>query len=421
MYQQFSNVQSSQAAIAINNSYMDRLTKSFKKNIGKDSLMLERVKNFNIKISILDFFGSIANYTTTLKKHFRGYKEHISFCSKTFYKDSLEAIRIHSKSIDEIIKFSYIETDEFEINNTNKAEANFIIKELEHRVKEENYETVGVITPFTDQQRLISELVAKHPERDTLYDKLRLKIMTFDSCQGEERETIYYSTVATSSKDKLNTIFPSSPCRDKDLDEDTDRRCQRLNVGFSRVQECMHFVLSKEPNDFNNEIGNAIRHFHNLVEKEKELPSESELDPNSPMEKNTLQWIKQSNFYISNPEFIQVKAQFKLGEYLRQLNPLYSHPKYKVDFLLIYNDGKKKKQIIIEYDGLEYHFNNLEEINEFNFEQYYTQEHYEREKTLESYGYEFIRLNRFNTADDPVKYLDQKFSEILNLRLKKKA
>lgn len=418
---QFSNVQSGQASIAVNNHYMDSLLKSFRSNIGKDSLMLERVKNFNIKISILDFFNSIANYTTTLKKHFRGYKEHISYCSKNFYKNSLEAIRINSKPIDEIIKFTILEEGDFEIGNTNTNEANFIIQELEKMCELKLSQTVGIITPFTDQQKLITEMISKHPERDYFYENLRLKIMTFDSCQGEERETIYYSMVANNSKDKLNTIFPSAPCIDRDLDEDTDKRCQRLNVGFSRVQECMHFVLSKKPEDYRNEIGNAIRHFHNTLEKARELPKESELDPNSPMEKNTLNWIQQTKFFNEYRENIQLNAQFKLGEYLRQLNPHYHHPKYKVDFLLLVNSQNISKKIIIEYDGLEYHFQNLQDINEFNFEEHFTPEHYEREKILESYGYEFIRLNRFNTADDPVKYLDQKFNEIIKSKVKKKA
>ena len=76
--------------------------------------------------------------------------------------------------------------------------------------------------------------------------------------------------VANQSKDKLNTIFPSS-LSNIDYDEDNNKRAQRLNVGFSRVQECMHFVLSKKPNEFSSEIGNAIMHFNNVLNKSKSL------------------------------------------------------------------------------------------------------------------------------------------------------
>ena len=32
-------------------------------------------------------------------------------------------------------------------------------------------------------------------------------------------------------------------------------------------------------------------------------------------------------------------------------------------------------------------------------------------KALETYGYNFIRLNKFNTADDPIKFLDRKLKD----------
>ena len=81
--------------------------------------------------------------------------------------------------------------------------------------------------------------------------------MTFDTCQGEEREIVYYSLVDTKKRKKLNTIFPAD-LSNKDLEENGDKRAQRLNVGFSRVQELMYFVLSKDISEYPNEIGNAI-------------------------------------------------------------------------------------------------------------------------------------------------------------------
>lgn len=103
-----------------------------------------------------------------------------------------------------------------------------------------------------------------------------------------------------------------------------------------------------------------------------------------------------------------------MGEYLKQLDKKYIHPKYVVDFLLIYTDEERTEhKIILEYDGFEHHFENHDSINEFNFDQYYTAEHIYREKVLESYGYKFIRLNRFNTSKNPVVYLDKVFLELV--------
>jgi hypothetical protein len=63
-----------------------------------------------------------------------------------------------------------------------------------------------------------------------------------DSCQGEERDVIIYSLVATPLQDKLAYIFPKSL---DDADEvDHALRLQRLNVGFSRAKERIHFFHS---------------------------------------------------------------------------------------------------------------------------------------------------------------------------------
>ena len=346
-----------------------------------------------------------------LKKHFRGYPEHIAYCSKTFYSDDLQAIRLRSKSIKDIIHFEVLDYEiDKETQNTNDQEAKYIIKQLEKIKEREDETTVGIITPFSDQQKNLTTLITKHKDKDYFFDKLNLKIMTFDTCQGEEREIIFYSMVATKKKDKLNWIFPTD-LSNTDLEELGDKKAQRMNVGLSRVQEKMVFVLSKKPDEFNNEIGNAIRFIHNIYDSEEKLPSKSQLDPSSPMEAKVLDWFKQTSFYLENKDKIELKSQFPIGEYFKQLYAEYNHPKFVVDFLVIYNSNGKTKQSVIEYDGLKEHFENTDLITEGNYEDYYTIEHEERQKTLETYGVNFIRLNKFNITDNPVKYLDQKLKE----------
>lgn len=408
---QFSNLQSYQATSIKNNALLNNLRKVFKDNISKDPVQLERLESFNVKTSILDFFERIANYAAMLKKHFRGYPEHIAYCSKTFYSNDLQAIRLRSKSIKDIIHFEVLDYEiDKETDNTNDGEAKYIIKQLEKIKEKEQETTVGIITPFADQQKHLTNLITKHKDKDYFFDKLNLKIMTFDTCQGEEREIVFYSMVATKKKDKLNWIFPTDLTR-TDLEELGDKRAQRLNVGLSRVQERMVFVLSKKPDDYYNEIGNAIRFIHNIYDSEEKLPKKSQLDPKSPMEAKVLDWFKQTSFYLENKDKIEVKSQFPIGEYFKQLYTEYNHPKFVVDFLVIFNSNGKTKQSVIEYDGLKEHFENTDLITDGNYEDYYTIEHEERQKTLETYGVNFIRLNKFNITDNPVKYLDQKLKE----------
>jgi superfamily I DNA and/or RNA helicase len=408
---QFSNLQSYQATSLKNNAYLNDLRKTFKQNISKDSIQLERLESFNVKISILDFFIRIANYDTRLKKHFRGYPEHIAYCSKTFYNNDLQAIRFRTKPIRDIIKFEILDDDKIsEGLNINDTEAQFIIKKLEEIKKKELDTTVGIITPFTDQQKNLTTLITKHKDKDYFFEKLNLKIMTFDTCQGEERKIVFYSMVANKKIDKLNWIFPVDLGK-TDVDDLTDKKAQRLNVGLSRVQEQMFFVLSKHPKDFNGEIGNAIRFIHNIYDTEEKLPKKSELDPNSPMEEKVLNWFKNTPFYLENKKDIELKAQFPIGETFRQLYPDYQHPKFVADFLVIYKSGDESRNAIIEYDGLKDHFDNSELITDTNYEDYYTIEHEERQKALETYGVNFIRLNKFNITNNPIKHLDKKLKE----------
>jgi len=288
------------------------------------------------------------------------------------------------------------------MTNTNEYECEFICDRLVEHVENDDGLTVGIITPFTNQQKFISTMLRKHPMYDDFNKKLQLKIMTFDSCQGEERDIIYYSMVGTEEDDRLGYVFPSSLKINDDVEEKL--RLQRLNVGFSRSKECIHFVLSKTIENYHGSVGTALMHYNKELEKAKNLPEKEDLDPNSPMELKVLNWIKNSDFYTSNADKIEIKAQFPIGEYLKQINPFYRHPNYRCDFLFTYADEKGDvKNIIIEYDGFKEHFVDRENINEFNYQYYYKENDIEREKIIEGYGYKFLRLNRFNLGKYPEK------------------
>jgi very-short-patch-repair endonuclease len=218
--------------------------------------------------------------------------------------------------------------------------------------------------------------------------------------------------VATPTRDRLNTIFIKD-IGNRDLEEDGSIRVQRLNVGFSRAKECMHFVLSKPVAEFKDEIGNAIKHYSKTLEDIKKGPDVSDVDPKSPKEKEVLQWIRETEFYVTNSDNIELKAQFSVGDYLKQISPFYQHPSYKSDFLLTYKDRDNHYyQIIIEYDGFEHHFRNKDEVNELNYQYYYTDEDVYREKVLESYGYLFLRINKFNLGANPVQTLSNRLKQL---------
>lgn len=410
---QFSNVKTAHARSDTNKAYLAEIENSFRSNIGTSPAELERLTKFNIKTSILEFFEFIANFDIMLLKHFRGYPEHISYSKKHFYDDELQAIRLRGKPIQDALRITEIPHDgKLELSkNINTPEADFILSELV-RLKDEGVKcSVGVITPHTNQQKFIASRVTSHVDRDYFYDKLALKIMTFDTCQGEERDVIYYSLVANPADDKLWGVFIKD-LASVDLEEAGQIKAQRLNVGFSRAKECMHFVLSKPIEQFSGAIGEALRHYKATLERVGRMPDASDLDPNSPMEGKVLHWISQTRFFDEHKDSIELRAQFPIGDYLKQLDPLYSHPSYRVDFLMLVRDQNERlRTLIIEYDGFSEHFTDRDEVSSFNYDYYYRPEDVEREKVLESYGYKFLRINRFNLGDDPVATLDARLRE----------
>ena len=409
---QFSNVKSTHARSDINREYINRLEEVFRANVSQSLTELEKVKKFNIKTSILEFFEFINNYRSRLLKHFRGYKEIIGYSNKHFYDNTLQVMKIRGISIDNVLKFTVLKHDGKleKAANTNLPEIEFIITQLQELKKLGSKQSIGIITPHTNQQKVLYEKINALSDREYFFETLRLKIMTFDTCQGEERDLIFYSMVATQEDDKLGYIFIRD-LANVDLEEEGQLKAQRLNVGLSRARECMHFILSKPIEEFKGEIGNALRFYQTQLE---EARAEKSIDTTeSKMEENLLNFFYQTPFWKRNKDRIEFTPQFKLGEYLKQLDPRYDHPKYRVDFLLNYSDGDgTAHRIVIEYDGFQEHFRGTEGISKLNYEHYYCEEDVYRQKVLEGYGYKFLRVNKFNIGKNPIETLDQRLWDI---------
>jgi len=294
-------------------------------------------------------------------------------------------------------------------------ECEFILNQLRQLKAEGTRCSVGIITPHTNQQKLIASVASNDLYRDYYYDNLKLKIMTFDTCQGEEKDIIFYSMVASPVEDKLWGIFIKD-LDSVDLEEGGKIKAQRLNVGFSRAKECMHFVLSKPIEKFEGSIGLALRHYECVLRDARQLPDAADVDSRSPMEAKVVEWIKGTAFFQNHSGCIELKAQFPIGEYLKQLDLNYDHPAYCVDFLFLYRDSEGNQyNIIIEYDGFNEHFGHFTQndgVNAFNYDSYYTAAHVEREKILEGYGYRFLRINRFNVGKDPVATLSERIHDL---------
>ena len=412
---QFSNVKTANASREINAKYAHEIIENFRRGMVPDADTMNRLRMFNIKVSVLEFIERISNYNALLKKHFRGYPELISFSSKTFYRGQLQAVKIRGKRIEEVIRFTDVAHDgrAEAVKNTNGPEAEAILEQLRELAEVEPPPSVGIITPHTEQQSFLVQLVNRQDDAERLNEALDLKIMTFDTCQGEERDIILYSMVASEHSDKLWGVFIKS-FASVDAEEDGKIKIQRLNVGFSRAKECAHFFISKPLDKFEGSIGEALRYFHTTREEAKKEKTTAEVDARSKMEPEVLNWFYQTKFWISKKESIEFMPQFEIGKYLRQLDRTYQHPSYKVDFLIVYVDERHKEhKIIIEYDGFSEHFKDADGVNAFNYQHYYSEDDLYRQKVLESYGYNFIRINRFNAGKNPIATLDNRIGSLI--------
>lgn len=419
---QFSNVKSMQASNAVNDAYLADNEAYFRQKVSNAADRIQRLKTFDVKKSVLDFFELIASYSDMLRKHFRGYQELISFSSKTFYGGQLQAIKVRGKPIEDVLRFTVLEHDgrTERLRNTNTQEAETILAHLRELADEDLGITVGVITPFREQQQHLSRTLFNDAYGARFESDLKLKVMTFDTCQGEERDLIIYSMVATPEKDLLNYVFPVELTTTVDPDRaEESLKFQRLNVGFSRAKEAMWFVLSKPVDQFHGSIGRALKHYESIL-KERPSPEAEDTDQSSPMEAKVLDWVKKTPFFQKNEERLELIAQFPVGDYLRQLDPQYQHPAYRCDFLVRYQGSGQTVNIIIEYDGFAEHFIEHQRVHAGNYDRYYRPEDIERQMVIESYGYKFLRLNRFNLGSDPVRTISERLETLTDAVLNHK-
>jgi very-short-patch-repair endonuclease len=150
------------------------------------------------------------------------------------------------------------------------------------------------------------------------------------------------------------------------------------------------------------------------------MPMADEVNAASPMERKVLHWLGQVPLIRELDGDCEILANFELGRYLRQLDPTYNHPDYRVDFLILISVGDRQHQLVLEYDGFEYHFVKdipSEMINSSTWQAYLTEHDLEREKVLESFGYPMLRLNRFNLGKNPVATIDSMLRERLETML----
>ena len=91
-------------------------------------------------------------------------------------------MKIRGKPIGEVIEFVQVEDDgKFDVHkNTNELEVEEIPNRVVKQLDDDDNRSVAVITPFTEQQTLISKIFSEHERYDEILKKLKFRSFTFD-------------------------------------------------------------------------------------------------------------------------------------------------------------------------------------------------------------------------------------------------
>ena len=378
------------------------------------------LKTFNIRSSTLSFAKAIANYTTSLREHYRSFPEIIDYSNEFFYKPAqMELIvnRIRTKPIGEVLQFIKVETKGNSGPNVNLDEIDTIIKDLDRRIKNGFQGTVGIITSFREQQTRLEQTMHQRLSMPYLKRNHKIAIWFVGDVQGEERDIVYYSLVEDKKygNTDLRNIYPVIDGR---ADTIRSLKMQRLNVGFSRPKDTMIIVHSMLIEHYSHtRLSDALKHYDKVLEEssKSDFFIEDTAVFDSPAEKDLYALLCNTGFVKKHRKHIKIVPQFKIGEYIKAE---YSKqiPKYRVDFLMTYSKGGKEQTLILEYDGVEYHTKNPDIVTKHNFSQLYTDYDISRQIELRSYGYSFLRLNKFNLRPE---HKEESRVDVLNRMLEK--
>lgn len=404
---QYGNSQSAIVNASLNTMFRNKITTALTRTLQdvpadtKNVYLTKARDNFNVANSVLNFCRPIANAELTFSKYFRSSPELISYVNKTFYADKLKCLKARALPLKESLKFDVVSVDSHDSQgvHSSEAEAKHILSALLD-MKESGYSgTIGIITPYYEQAALIQRYLDESVINDW-FERRNLRVMTFDTAQGEEREYVFYSMVSDENQ-TAQYVFPAAG----DVKANTVAQ-QRLAVGFSRARSIVHLVLSKPVASFHDETKNVFAHYQQLIGMGTPKKSATTTDILLAAESLLPQYFYATKFYKKYTDRARLVTQFSLGDLLKPLAPRYKHPAYKVDFMVAFED----ERIIITYDEFKDSFMTGDKNVR---DSYLTANEIYDQKQLEGYGYKFLRLNKFNLGTKPIEALDKLLADAI--------
>lgn len=293
------------------------------------------------KNSCFDLATTTSKNIITLREHHRSHQDIIQFSNKNFYNGVLR-VATKSENLKKLKGKNNTNVEWHTVSGKvekyrgsgayNKIEAQAVYDYIEDLVKNRAYKgSIGVVTPFRGQARVISELFSKSQEITKYLVDSELLVDTVHKFQGDEKDIIIFSPVVSDGISKSAVQFLKS-------------QGNLFNVAITRARSHLAVIGDQAAckNSGVTYLANFVDYVESLkVSSEVKNLSEDELRGEYPkvvFDPNT----------VSDWEVGFYKAMYKAG--LRPI-PQYREDKYRLDFAIF--DGNRK--LNIEVDGEKYH------------------------------------------------------------------
>ena len=286
---------------------------------------------------------------TLLREHYRCHPKIINFCNQKFYHGQL-IVMTQDHNEPDVLTMYRTTAGNHARGHLNQRQIDVIQQEVLPRLQQENYQSVGIITPYRDQVAAIRKQLGDTYEVDTVH-----------KFQGREQDAIILTSV-----DNVITDFVDDP--------------HMLNVAVSRAVHSLAVVTSQDPRNDRTNYGDLTRYieYNNFEVIQSQVYSVFDMLYQGYAEqrraylqkhKRVSEYDSENLMYSAIQEVLSEEAFLTIGcavhvslaTLVKDYEPLTEeerkyarNPLTHVDFLL-FNQMDKQPVLAIEVDGTGFH------------------------------------------------------------------
>ena len=286
---------------------------------------------------------------TLLREHYRCHPKIINFCNRKFYHGQLIVM---TKDHDEpdVLTMYRTTAGNHARGHINQRQIDVIQREVLPRLHQQNFQSIGIITPYRDQVTAIRKQLGDTYEVDTVH-----------KFQGREQDAIILTSV-----DNVITDFVDDP--------------HMLNVAVSRAVHSLAVITSQDPRNDQTNYGDLTRYieYNNFEVIQSQVYSVFDMLYQGFAEqrraylqkhKRVSEYDSENLMYSVIQEVLSEEAfssigcavHLSLATLVKNYEPLTEeerkyarNPLTHVDFLL-FNQMDKQPMLAIEVDGTGFH------------------------------------------------------------------